>query len=454
MKLSLEEVGLVDYMPLAFGLVLAGVGTICVLLDPAYSLAALALVLLGLALYRWTPPEDRRVALWVLGLSLAFRLVLLVALHLVKKGQGYHGFLSGDEGLYFMRALEFSEYLRGHRDVPFSLRHGVNAYTYFSGVVIALTRPSLFLLKVLNLCVGLAATFGFYRWARSEFGRRAGLLVLSLIAFYPSLQYWSITGLKEPHMIFILMVGLWIAYRLCGDGRFWALWAVAAGGVVAILGTYNPYLSAVLAFAVAFGWLLGRHPKQVALASASTLAGGAWLYWTNGPVAAMVREFLVKRVIYYQLGVVKSDLAGYSLYFHDSFRNVFPYHVGPNKIYWFGWVGSWLKGLGYFLFSPFPWAIKSMGQLVAYPQILLWYGLFPFVLYGAWILLKVRRQQVLPLIVYVISLPSILALTSGNIGEAFRHRDWIIPFCLMFAVVGVFHFLREPELLARLRDYS
>lgn len=454
MRLFLKEKWLVEYSPLSLGLVLAGVGSVGALVAPAYSLAAFALALLGLAMYRWTPSEDRWAVLWIVGLSLAFRLIVLVALHLLNKAQGWQGFLSGDARLYFLRASEFSEYLDGNKSVPFSIAHGVNVYSYFCGFVFWLTRKSVFMLKVLNVCVSLAATFGFYRWSREEFGRRAGLLVLVFVAFYPSLTYWSITNLKEPHIMLILMVGLWSACRLIDGRKPWPFWALISGGAVLMMRGYNLYLAIGLGLAITLGWLFDRYPRQMALALFSALVGGAWLYWTREPVARMVSEFLFDQVAYYQLSIARSDVAGYILYPYDYFRGTFPIHLGPHQVFWTSWLASWFKGLGYFLFSPFPWAIKTSEQLMAYPQILFWYGLFPFVLYGVWVCPRTNRPRVMPLVLFVIGLVVVLAAISGNVGQAFRHRDWISPFCLMFAGIGLLHFLGEPELTARLRASS
>jgi hypothetical protein len=447
--------GMVDYRPLAFGLMLTGVGALGAILAPAYSLVAFSLILISVAIAISVPTEDRLYVLWVLGLLLLFRMSLLAALHLVSKAHHYHGFLFGDGRLYFNRAYDLFAYLKGLRDFPFDVSYGVNGYVYLSGFTFGLARPSVFMVKTLNVCVSIAASFGFYLWVRGEFGRRAGLSVFTILSLWPSIQYWSLSNLKEPHIIFILMIALWSAYRLFGGERHWSLWIVALVGAVALLMTYNKYLAFTLAFSLAVGWLLGRYPRQVALASASALAGGVWLYLTEASVKSAVSNFLLEWVVIPQDFIVRSDFAGYVLYPYDPLRGLFPYHFGlKGEIYWSNWLTSFFKGLFYFLFSPFPWGIKSFGQFLTYPQILLWYALFPFVLYGAWVLLKTKFRRILPVIVFVISTTILLALTSGNVGQALRHRDWISPFCLVFSVVGILSFLKEPGLLARLRTCS
>ena len=93
---------------------------------------------------------------------------------------------------------------------------------------------------------------------------------------------------------------------------------------------------------------------------------------------------------------------------------------------------AYMKGMAYALFSPFPWQIDSKIQLMAYPQIILFYFSLPFIIYGFYRGLKVSRTATLVISLYVVILFSVFALVEGNVGAVFRHRDMATPFLLIY----------------------
>ncbi len=99
------------------------------------------------------------------------------------------------------------------------------------------------------------------------------------------------------------------------------------------------------------------------------------------------------------------------------------------------------KGVIYFLFSPFPWKITNTLRLYSYPQVLLWYFLFPFALMGMLLGIRNRREVVLPLLLFLIFWTAILSLTMGNVGTAARHRDFVAPLIYIFAGAGMLNLL-------------
>ena len=86
-----------------------------------------------------------------------------------------------------------------------------------------------------------------------------------------------------------------------------------------------------------------------------------------------------------------------------------------------------------------------MLQLAAYPQMVLWYLVLLWVPVGLWRGWRAHRAATVLNWTYVLLITSIVALASGNIGTAFRHRDMVIPFYLMFGVAGFLPYVfRRP----------
>jgi hypothetical protein len=89
-------------------------------------------------------------------------------------------------------------------------------------------------------------------------------------------------------------------------------------------------------------------------------------------------------------------------------------------------------GLAYSLFAPFPWAARRYQELLAAPEVLLWYGLLIGAAVSVW---RARRRwrSLLTPVVMSLGLLAVLALGEGNVGTLFRHRDMLVPFVVVLA---------------------
>lgn len=90
------------------------------------------------------------------------------------------------------------------------------------------------------------------------------------------------------------------------------------------------------------------------------------------------------------------------------------------------------KGLAYALFAPFPWAVRRPLDLLAVPEMLLWYGLLAAALVT---LLRWRNRWrfLAPTVIFVAGSIGIFALVEGNVGTLFRHRAMVIPSTILLA---------------------
>lgn len=89
-------------------------------------------------------------------------------------------------------------------------------------------------------------------------------------------------------------------------------------------------------------------------------------------------------------------------------------------------------GLIYTFFAPFPWAIRTMSELAAMPDMLLWY----VVLGGAIMTVWSQRRRWDSLFAHALFLGTLLfllALGEGNVGTLFRHRAMAVPAAILLA---------------------
>jgi len=134
----------------------------------------------------------------------------------------------------------------------------------------------------------------------------------------------------------------------------------------------------------------------------------------------------------HQTSVAVSDNAGYTTFKPDFVRDLERGILKVPDIF-----EAYFKGAAYFLLSPFPWAIRSLSQLAAYPQTILWYlGLILFC-YGFIKGGGIAAKETLIVAVFIFLFVSVNSLAEGNIGAAFRHRDCISPFVFIYVSYGL-----------------
>jgi hypothetical protein len=94
-------------------------------------------------------------------------------------------------------------------------------------------------------------------------------------------------------------------------------------------------------------------------------------------------------------------------------------------------------GLVYLLFAPFPWAISGVRQLLTLPETLVWYALMPAFVRGLVYSVRRRLRDVLPILVFAVTLTIAYALMQGNVGTAYRQRTQVTMFFFVFMAVGI-----------------
>ena len=94
-------------------------------------------------------------------------------------------------------------------------------------------------------------------------------------------------------------------------------------------------------------------------------------------------------------------------------------------------------GLVYFLLSPFPWQVFTPRQVMAVPDVLIWYTLLPFVVLGLATMIRHRFRDAAMLLLCIAGITILYSLVEGNIGIIFRHRSQVIAPLMVFAGVGI-----------------
>jgi hypothetical protein len=97
----------------------------------------------------------------------------------------------------------------------------------------------------------------------------------------------------------------------------------------------------------------------------------------------------------------------------------------------------YIKGMGHFIFEPLPFRIDNFLKLSSYPQALLTYFMLVFFILGLPLALRKKPLLFVILFLNLFIFSSVVALSEGNMGGLFRHRDIVMPIFIIFVSLGL-----------------
>jgi len=71
------------------------------------------------------------------------------------------------------------------------------------------------------------------------------------------------------------------------------------------------------------------------------------------------------------------------------------------------------------------------------PETLVWYALMPAFVRGVTYSVRERLREVLPILVFTVTLTIAYALMQGNVGTAYRQRTQVTMFFFVFMAAGI-----------------
>ncbi|MBN2167807.1 MAG: hypothetical protein JW738_01065, partial [Actinobacteria bacterium] len=111
-----------------------------------------------------------------------------------------------------------------------------------------------------------------------------------------------------------------------------------------------------------------------------------------------------------------------------------------------GAIAFFPVGMTYLLFSPFPWNMPSSTlAALSYPEIILVYLLWPFIIFGIVLAFKKRPDGVDVVFMYLAITTVLYSLIAGNIGTFYRARTPIMLLLFVFAAEGLVRVFGKKE---------
>jgi hypothetical protein len=359
------------------------------------------------------------------ALALLARLLVGTAVDLYSLQHGFDGFYplaSGhDDRTYWYYALQL---VQGQ-----TVLWTPSSYPYALAALFFITGPNLVAGKLLNVLAGALTVYVGVRLVqrlatdRARAGLIAGHWAGALLTFYPSLLFYSTQLVKDPLLVLAGLMALSLGLRFFRHPQFplVALGAVAIGGMFLL----RPYAALALAISL-LGFTLWSRRRWIApavvLAAVAPVAVGWGVFGSAYLMRMLNPAFLTSfREGTYSIG---GSAAGIRLDFSN------PLALLTSYTYSFATA----------MFGPFPWQLGSAVQLVALPEALVLWALFPIWIMGLWRLLRGRLGDEALLLIFSLVLIGAVALFSDNIGANTRLR--MLPWVAFF----LFASLHLPEI--------
>jgi hypothetical protein len=400
---------------------------------------------------RGLPESERRFLIALLAAAFLLRVALVAAQML----QGLPllndmsiGALAGDESYYLSRAMRVRDLMLGYAVTKYDYFVANDAYgqTSYLGLLTWLQvifGPTPYSLKVLNGLIYVCGAALLFRMARTSFGTLPAFAGLTILLFLPSLLFSSVSLLKESAYFFVGSVFVtcsWQLVRVVRD-RTWNRALLLSAAAIVSLFMLDGLRRGGLVL-MAGGLLVGLTIWIVAQSRVRLAVTGAAI------AAAIMVVALVPSAHDRFLRSVESAAkmhAGHVFTVGHVYKLMDEgFYVTPQA------PAAWdlrlsdaqalrflARAAASFAVTPWPWQMRSTGELALLPEHVLWYLillLLPFGIAAGW---RVDPLATSLFLGFAIPTAAVVALTNGNIGTLFRLRGLVTPYLLWVSAVGL-----------------
>lgn len=327
-------------------------------------------------------------------------------------------------------------------------------YSYYNAVIYYLIGNNPLVIRIINCFLGTVSVIFIYFIAREIFDKKVAVLSSIFCALFPSMIFWQVYNLKEASYMFCLISATLIVTKLqAKDKKMNFIYILLTVPFLVYLNFLKIFIFAFFAYGVILSFFINIRKKV------------AWRNLIYGLCFIII------------FGLISKSMHGYELFFKSPARVIVEVvrvvwmdkkpQVSPTLTQTLVSINHMRKalatgksaykknvnistprkaiaflptGMTYFLFAPFPWQTKGFLQHFTIPEVLLWYLMVPFMLYGLFYAFRFKWREISCIFIYMGITIALYSLVQANIGTFYRQRVAIIPFCLIFASIGIVHF--------------
>jgi 4-amino-4-deoxy-L-arabinose transferase-like glycosyltransferase len=325
-----------------------------------------------------------------------------------------------------------------------------SVYPYLLMALYAIFGHAPLLPKLLNCAAAAIGVVLVFHITRRAFSARAGLLAAAGAMLLPTLVVWSIVTVKESLVLLFTLVGLEAVRRMTFAHALANRSATVVVGLMAVMAILldlrwtTSLILAGLLILVAVARLDYRlRPWQLGIAGAAVVlvvTGGlvyARSHASNRPASAVVEDVVlqIRHRRAQEAASARSQIrpAGDVL---NATGGEIPRMEAASDAAPFSVMDDVVDPLGYALLSPAPWQARSLTELAASGEMLIWYGLIVGSLV-AWRAAPQQRLFILCVVAFGVANWIVLAVSEGNLGNLLRHRVALAPSLLVLGAGGL-----------------
>jgi low affinity Fe/Cu permease len=423
----------------ALGLIYAG--------SPLFIVAVAAAAVVLLAAGRALPASERRRLQTILALAIAVRFVF-IGVMLIRGIPFLNdlsiGALSGDDAYYMSRALRARDIALGLTQGKYDFfivsdEYGRTSYLQGMTLLQLLFGPSPYGTQAINAGRFVGAAYLLFRLARQAYGATTAVVGLTTVLFLPSLFVGSASLLKESTHFFVTSLLLALVIAALRHPRLAVRVAAVAMAAACLLILDDlrrgALVLSIAGIATAIAIRVAFETPRRAIAAAVLAATIVVVAWSQPSIHARAIDAVTSAAKTHGGHVFT---IGHAYKLLDEGFYVYPgtpaaWHLELTDAQAARFV---VRAARSFLFTPWPWEIRSRSELAFLPEHMIWLLIVVFAPIGAvagW-----RRDRVITslLIGFVLPTAAALALTNGNVGTLLRLRGLVSPYLIWIAVFG------------------
>lgn len=353
-------------------------------------------------------------------LGLGLRVGLAVLLHVLVSELVF----APDQATYDFFSGWLARYWSGETLVypPKLLAPGPKAYYYIVAALYYVFGAFPLVPKLVNALAGALTVPLAYDIALSVSGREAvARRAATWAAAFPSLVLWSSQNIRDVWVVLLIVFICREALRL--HERATVLGALRLGAAVLLIGQFRAYILFAVTAPILVSFLVRGRAHLLRNAVLGMLVAAVVIYADRAAGQDRRLRFVDLEAL--------QEMRHYTGVGGSAYEEVVDIST-PGRA-----LAFLPKGLAFFLFAPYPWTIRNVRQLVALPEMIVFYALIPSIVRGVRELLRGRSPGALMLLLITLSLTLGYALGEANAGAAYRHHSQVLIFLLIFAAAGL-----------------
>lgn len=445
-------------------LLLLGVfaGALSFLLPDLFLILLVLIVIYACICLRYHSEDEKKFILSVFTLGIALRIVFVILYYYFFLLRGNMDILGPDGEGYQARGWYISRFLTGNSiyaipgpeqiffdypsmveyysgQVPDWRLYQVGVFSYLIAFIYAIFGYVPLLIKFINAVLSVSTAMIVYELGKDLFGKAVGKVSMAIVAFLPSIFVFSLTSTRDPLVIFLLTLSIYLLTKYYKTKNFiyliFLLLTVTGIYFIRII-VFKPL---ILVIVISLSLILKIKVRWKLF----LLLGLILVTLFSGYKNELLKYFDLAEITNPHIGYINTPGNNYKIFADEYYTRTKDIRsISPSEL-----SVAFLKGLFHALFEPLPWKISSKREFFGILQVYLLFVFFPFFILGLILSLRYKLKQTYTSLIYILVFCSILAIGEGNVGTVFRHRDMLMPFFVIFGVAGVYNFLGKTKLV-------